>query len=117
MSIEWLLYLIDLVSHLCCFMVTILAIAIIGTFVSFVAWQIDFNYSSEESIELRDKRIKTCATVFFIASIVCVSIPSEKTMYAIALAHYSKQSDIPSKVLKAIEVKLDDIIKFDSAQK
>jgi hypothetical protein len=39
------------------------------------------------------------------------SIPPERTMYAMCLARFSKQSDIPEKVLKALEVKLDEIIK------
>jgi hypothetical protein len=47
----------------------------------------------------------------FIMSIICVFIPSEKTIYLMVGTNYLKDSTLPLQIQKAIQLKLDDIIK------
>lgn len=110
MSIEWLLYLIDFSEKISPFFIT-------SGFVLAVVSLLYLMVHHESNIEYPYKFPFIINISYFIAglciifgSISFIFIPSPKTMYAIALAHYSKQSDIPAKVLKAIEVKLDEVI-------
>lgn len=111
MSIEWLLYLIDVLESLNGCVVTFSVISNIVLMIFLAAFAI---FYVENNLENKIKRFKDFSKVLvpivIISTTLSVLIPSKKTMYAIALAHYSKQSDIPAKVFKAIEVKLDEVI-------
>jgi hypothetical protein len=106
MSIEWVLYFIDVLEKV---PLTLSIVSI--TFFFIVVIHIGAMIKSG----VRPRNIEWLSLAFSVALIFSsifsyIFIPSEKTMYAIAFAHYSKQSEIPAKVLKAIEVKLDEVI-------
>lgn len=114
MSIEWVLYWIDalnsinIISNLFVALsfVAILAISSIcflGKIDSFLVITYD-GYKSCLSI------LKIVIPIFILSLLIVTIIPSKKTMYAMAVARYSKDSEIPRKALMAIESKLDEII-------
>lgn len=106
MSIEWILYWIEIFSKAHLFFAAISIIAFV------VASLLN---ESCKDLEAKDQ---TIASIFLFSSFLfllvfvlsATLIPSKQTMYTMAFVRYSKQSDIPEKVLKAIEVKLDEII-------
>lgn len=111
MSIESLLYFIDVSSNLndavLVGSVSLAIISLISFMVSCMAKSDGDDKVSNDAWRVFKLSLKS----FFVLCFFCIVIPSQKTMYAIAFAHYSKQSDIPAKVLQVIEIKLDDIIK------
>lgn len=117
MKIEWLLYFIDVLSSLGeifgCISAILCAFFIFSLICLFVikANQIEGWEEDIQNISL----CKKCCRLFLLflipSLIFAIFIPSKKTIYTMALAHYSKDSIIPQKVLQVIEVKLDDIIK------
>lgn len=119
MSIEWLLYLIDVSGSLKqSFGVTLVCLIMVLTISTIIYLHNDLTnkgYNDYEDIKIRCQYFyKILIPILLISIAICIFIPSQKTMYAIALSHYSKQSEIPEKVLKAIEVKLDEVIEGSS---
>jgi hypothetical protein len=122
MSIEALLYLINVIGKFGDIFSVLTVISLIVSIlvtVFFVinegsnsraesGWQRD-DYINFRFISLRV--LKIFVPVLVLSSVFSVIIPNEKTMYAIAFSHYAKQSEIPEKVLKAIEFKLDEVVK------
>lgn len=116
MSVEWVLYFIDVIVKFGSIFIFGMVFSVIAVICLLMKLSDDsLGYISEENKLLKAKnfknRIKICAMIFFGSLFFESLIPSQKTMYAMAFAKYSKQSDIPEKVLKVIELKLDDIIK------
>lgn len=115
MSIEWVLYLIDAIGKAGFIFIFGMVFSVIAVIVLLMKLSDDsIGYCSEENKLLRmenfKRRLKICIMVFFTSLFFNALFPSPQTMYTIILAHYSKQSEIPQKVLKAIEIKLDEII-------
>lgn len=70
-------------------------------------------YSSEDWIEWR-KKVKKYSKLIWIpilSLLFFVFLPSEKTMYLMLGSSYLSSTGIPTKVQKALELKLDDVIK------
>jgi hypothetical protein len=110
MSIEWVLYLIDVVGKVPgLFIAAAATLAMVSIICLIVHHDKDSEVLYRPPLYIKVS-FSLGAIFFFIGAISFVAIPSEKTMYAIAFAHYSKQSEIPAKVLKAIDVKLDEVI-------
>ena len=113
MSIEWFLYLTNIVKNLndnLSFVVFVLII-ILG-----IMWFIKgvVKAAEERDIFLNIYYYSKWAMKIFIPVILISSfIPSERTMYLILGAHIIKQSDLPSKVELVIEKKLDEYLKED----
>ena len=114
MSIEWVLYWIDVLGNgKTFFSIVFVSLFIVFSVISAAAFQVE-----------NDEKMKTgkgswiftifsflLCLIFMIAStFAIVFIPSTKTMYAMVVARYSKDSEIPRKALIAIESKLDEII-------
>jgi hypothetical protein len=118
MSIEWILYLIDLLDNFntCVAIISIISIISFSMFSFFVySYCNDISYRDEKSEDKRKslsfRVAKGCAVSFLVTLVLNIMIPSKTTMYMMALANYSKDSNIPKKVIRALESKLDDIIK------
>lgn len=114
MSIEWVLYLIDVLNSIniisnlfvaLSFVATLAlsSICFLGRIDNFLVITCD-GYNSCLSI------LKIFIPIFILSLLIVTIIPSKKTMYAMAVARYSKNSEIPRKALMAIESKLDEII-------
>jgi hypothetical protein len=115
MSIEWLLYLIDISKNISNgatfifitlftnFIIVIIILAIIKA----------VNEDEEYSGSMLHKFLKYIThnvwKVIFLGSILCF-LPSEKTMYMMLGAHYLKTNTLPSKVELAIEKKIDSYL-------
>lgn len=90
-------------------------IDVLGTvsFISMLAWIIVFFLCAIAALDpLPDTKV--CWGFLLAVSLVfgatAVFIPSSKTMYMMMATNYAGESQLPEKVLKAIEVKLDEII-------
>jgi hypothetical protein len=81
--------------------------------VCLIAWLLTFFLSIMMSSD-GSAEGKGCWIFFLVVSLIFgatgVFIPSKNTMYMMLATHYAGQSQLPEKVLKAIEVKLDEII-------
>ncbi len=111
MNVEHVLYWIDILSSakMACAVFCICLVLIIP--ISFIIHSSIIHSSVDEEDEKKVMTAIILSSLLLVVSIFgCIFIPSEKTMYAIAFARYSRQSDIPQKVLKAIETKLDEVI-------
>jgi hypothetical protein len=118
MSIELVLYLIDMLHTFNKFSGIFLGLSlasIIGVCFLLIINEVENTAEWQQEIHANSKKInifllKVLCPVLVLCLTMCIFIPKKETMYAIAFAHYSKQSEIPAKVLKAIEVKLDEVI-------
>lgn len=109
MNIEKVLYFIGVVSNFSVFAKILFGTLIIMTILSIVSYAVTFSDDSKEHIII--KRI----TKYFIITLIVFGfigsfIPTEKTMYMMLASNVAKKSEIPEKVLKAIEMKLDEYI-------
>jgi len=122
MSIEALLYLINVIGNLGDIFSVLLGISLIVSIATFVFFAVNectnaratSGWQKEDYINSKSasfKVFKISIPVLLISAVLGAIIPNEKTMYAIAFSHYAKQSEIPEKVLKAIEFKLDEVVK------
>jgi hypothetical protein len=106
MSIEWVLYLIDVTSKI---PPVTMCVAFCFFTLSIIIHACNEADGEKDGI-LTHLFFMSSIFLFILGIVSCVFVPSKQTMYAIAFTHYSKQSEIPAKVLKAIEVKLDEVI-------
>lgn len=122
MSIEVLLYFINLIGNVNDVSSIFFAVSIIFLIVSllFSIGNEAFNKNNTSTYGIQEYEtirkliftiLNITAPVLIISLIILILSPSKTTMYAMALSKYSKQSDIPEKVLKAIEFKLDEVVK------
>ena len=108
MSIEMVLYLIDVIGNFG----NLFFICGLLTFASTILF---FAFTMSEAPDGRDKPTfqKLSKYSFFISIVFaffCLLAPSQKTMYMMLATNTAKKSEIPEKVLKAIEMKLDEYI-------
>ncbi len=114
MSLEYILYFIDVLTGLG-FTLGFLffcSISYLGALLLILFSNGGF-FSENVDLTLYKKNIKTAFLAMSIIGIFSILIPQKQTMYAITLTRYSKQSDIPQMVIKVIEKKLDEIIKYN----
>lgn len=112
MSPELVLYLIDVAMGVS-FLFLILAISALVVALIWLNWWDDV-YGSERDSKEAKEALWIPKKYFCLGGaliIFCILIPSQKTLYAMASVHYLKDSTIPEKVLKAIDLNLDDYIK------
>lgn len=105
MSIEWFLYLSDILPCLG-------IILGVGALISFIIIAIGFmgTCDDEESTIGYINFIKKYIWIPFLAILISILLPSQKTMYLIMGANALKKSDIPSKVERVIDKKLDEFL-------
>lgn len=132
MSIEMVLYLIELTASANIIFDLIAVVSLIATFILFVFMCNSYNeylnneqYFGTSHYDERDaartkrkkeahekfvyflKRSIIFTIVFFVMAIIT---PNQRTMYLMLASNAAKKSEIPEKVLKAIEMKLDEYI-------
>lgn len=100
MPIELFLYLVDLISSIfCTLIITCFCLVSAGLFVFF----------NMDDIRL----VKKIFIYFFLILLIDTFLPSERTMYLMLGAHYLKKTNIPNKVEKIINKKLDDYLTIE----
>lgn len=111
MSIEWILYLIDVLVAIDNISAVIFIISLIGFILTGIAC---ITMKAEESEEYAIKFMKSLfnkALVFLLlSSSFLIFIPSKQTMYTILGANYLKKSDLPAKVEAVLNKKLDEYL-------
>lgn len=118
MSIELFLYLIDRLDVVN-FLAGLSAMLLIAAPMLAIYFIDNVNKDKEECREDARKLwkfIKSKWYVYFIVFFLAFILPSQKTMYLIAGAHYLKKSDIPSKVEMAINKKLNEYLDYDEKE-
>lgn len=110
MSPTVILYLIDFLNGFNCFGAIIITAILILLIVLTIKWLADNDDRIEQPLT---PMMKNLIKWFFILGALNILIPSEKTMYMMAGTHYLNKSEIPAKVEKIINDKLDDIIQKD----
>jgi hypothetical protein len=110
MSLELCLYLIDVVGNVGCILFGIIFLGTISLGVSFFVYEAEYGYHGSDDkflVGLR-KAMKIIFAVLCFAIPIKTLIPSMTTMYMISGAHYMNKTDIPEKVYKLLESKLDE---------
>jgi hypothetical protein len=114
MSIELILYLIDVVSNVNGFLtVVLLTSALIIIAILFCAGMEYFDSCdnfSESSIAKALLYVKKYIGWWLLLLLISVFFPSEKTMYMMIGANVFKSSNLPPKIEAAIEKKLDEYL-------
>lgn len=110
MGLAFWLYITDFIANVSAlFCVTWLVyLAIIGIF-GFI-WCLS---ESDETMELMSKFIKTLMSYIWIpllAIVLSVFVPAQRTMYLMLGSSYLSQTNLPEKVSKVLDLKLDSVI-------
>jgi heme/copper-type cytochrome/quinol oxidase subunit 2 len=112
MTLTAALYLTDILTSV---KEVIVVLAIVGVVVILFASILFFSVESTDSDA--DQQMNSCMRIIkkwpYVALLVMliVILPSKKTMYLMLGATYLQDSNLPTKVSKALELKLDDYIK------
>lgn len=105
MALYWIDALSNLSNFILCLWIVSVACFVIIPVVS------DCKFKEAEAELPGSVKIFGCAAIGIILfGLALIFIPSKNTMYMMLATHYAGQSELPEKVLKAIEVKLDEII-------
>ena len=123
----WLFYLADLVSALKVILITLSVGLAIGSLLYLVAWNENKDYKpdTEENIKLRKtwlKGSKICIVSFVITFTVGMMVPTEKTLYAMAIASaltpdtvqliYDKTGETATDILNGGGEFIEDIVDY-----
>lgn len=110
MSPAFILYLIDLIGNFNVVIVLLLILTIIILLFFVVGFLAEYERDDNAKVHpFFSKLIK----LFFVLSAISIILPSEKTMYMMVGASYLNNSEVPAKVERIINDKLDEIIKKD----
>lgn len=108
MSIIMVFYLISVLHNLDCFLGIILFISVMIMIITF--GHIAVIYEQEGFVPSKIKFLKIIiATTFGVGFFSCF-IPSQLTMYSMVGVKYLSDSQIPEKVTKLVNIKLDEFI-------
>lgn len=119
MLVFWL-YLIDLISNLETVLGIITAFSGIGLIILFIGYCIFSTYPDENEKKILNNishAKKPLFIIFLISIFIAALFPSKTTMYTMAGSHYLNKTDIPDKVIKILNNKLDDIIDSKDSKK
>jgi len=116
MSLELMLYLVDILASLN--VLLFISIIVIFSLFLFIFFQFypfynDFDNNKEESFKDIKFCIKRFGIILTVLLPIFILIPSTKTLHLIIGTNYLKESNIPAKVLKVLNNKLDQYIKED----
>lgn len=114
MSLTWILYLSDFIQSIACITGFIVIIYVICIGIMCIGWGLtNDRYSADfhAQIEKGLKYVSGKWYVLFLSLLINILIPSKTTMYLMMGSSYLSQSNIPLKVSKILELKLDDVLK------
>jgi hypothetical protein len=109
MSIEMMFYLASVIVNIGMFFTIALFISIVLFIILFIGFIVG-EYGGQGGVIKLKQHFFYPVLIFVVSGTFSALFPSEKTMYMIMATHISKKSEIPEKVLKAIELKLDEYI-------
>lgn len=114
MSIELLLYLIDIAGNLSVALGIVIVASLIALLISTIILAVCFGETNDDFKESKlfflYNSIWSHIGKIIVVLILAILCPSQKTMYMIVGAHYLKASTLPSKVELAIEKKIDEYL-------
>lgn len=108
MSIEMVLYLIGVLHNLGTFLGITLCMSIVAIIISGSVWFAVCD--SVETVKRLKGKLLLPVWIFILTGLISLAIPSQKTMYMMLTCNVANKSEIPEKVMKAIELKLDEYI-------
>jgi len=103
MSIEWVLYWIDILNNLSTAFGFIIAISSLAIILSAVGCAMAENFEYF-------LKIKKYIWMPLLALLIFAFIPSQKTMYMMVGTKYLKQSKLPEKIELVLQKKLDELL-------
>lgn len=114
MSLELFLYLVSVLDNIgwlfgILFFVGIISLVLFGL----VYMDCVDDYYGDKEDNFKDNTEKVVKKILVFMAIITplsVFIPSKKTLYAIGLSHYAKQTQIPQKLMDLLNQKLDDAL-------
>lgn len=107
MTIEWFLYMADVLGSVKTLTAIVSGIGIACTVVFTIMILVDSKDGDEPKILKVSFKFLITFVLIGLFNLFC---PSEKTMYMILGTHYLKQSTLPAKIETAIEKKLDEYL-------
>jgi hypothetical protein len=117
MNLEIILYLINLASNIQIVLIvsSIFGLSLFGlyicTYISLYTDSIISIKELEDDHSIFNKKIRNRFSIILVCIIsIATLMPSERIMYLMASSHYMKQTDIPQKVLKILNNKLDEML-------
>ena len=106
----WMIYLAGFIENIDTFLnFSLILLIIILFFVSYWMLEDDIFSDIEENLEII-KKYKLGIKILVFNLLLVIFIPSSKTVYMMMGSHYLNQKDIPQKVLKVLNNKLDEMI-------
>ena|SRR5690348_5407859 len=112
MSLELMLYLVDILGSLN--VLLFISIVVVFSLFLYIFLQFyPFYNNEEESFKYIKFYIKRFGIILTVLLPIFILIPSTKTLHLIIGTNYLKESNIPAKVLKVLNNKLDQYIKKD----
>jgi hypothetical protein len=114
MSLAWCLYLVDVIASFDC----ITSLFCVGLCMGFAFLLIGWFITLQDGLEDCNKvlsntfaRLYRKSWLIALIFILNVAVPTKQTMYLMIGSAFLSQSNIPTKVSQALELKLDDVIK------
>jgi hypothetical protein len=111
MSLELMLYLVDILGSLN--VLLFISIVVIFSIFLFIFFQFNPYNNEEESFKYIKFYVKRFGIILTVLLPIFILTPSTKTLHLIIGTNYLKESNIPAKVLKVLNNKLDQYIKED----
>lgn len=117
MSIELVLYLIDIFQSINGFAIVGLIFYLFVTIIIIGMHHFAYYDYEKEKATYFLNILKNKLWIVFLSIFLCIFIPSQKTMYLMLGANFLKNSSLPSKVEMAIEKKIDEYLVEDKENK
>lgn len=118
MNLNTALYLTNIIHHFYCMLILMFLIGLIVLLVAFVGKIFCFHEYTDVDGEAEKMwtAILKKGWIVLIIAITGIFIPGDRTMYLMLGVSYLQDSNLPTKVSKALELKLDNYIKELSTQ-
>jgi thiol:disulfide interchange protein len=104
------IYLISVIGNIYCILSLIFILACFATIFCLMEFLMERDDSSK-------RWLKKMSLFLAIIGLISSLFPGQKSMYLMASTHYLNKTDVPSKVLKALNGKLDKMIEEQKEEK